>query len=101
MISIAQDAEERDSVVECVWQRGKAQACPGDTAVERGNSGFSTLRTVRHTTAVSRFSACHRTPRRWREASPVPSHCGDTAAGGSFLDPAVTDVADIERLFPP
>ena len=37
------------------WQRGKAQAsCPADTAVERGKNTLRPLRTLRHTTAVSR-----------------------------------------------
>ena len=33
---------------------GHGQACPGDTAVERGKSGVRPLHAVRHTTAVSR-----------------------------------------------
>lgn len=36
------------------WQRGRAPACPGDTAVERGESGFSAFHTC---DAGMRFTA--------------------------------------------
>jgi hypothetical protein len=48
------------------WQRGEAQACPDDTAVERWKDALRPLRTVRHATAVAPRRAGHRTPRRWR-----------------------------------
>ena len=36
------------------WQRGAAQACPDDTAVERGKDALRPKDAVRQTTAVSR-----------------------------------------------
>ena len=68
------------------WQRGTAQACPDDTAVERGKDDLRPESTLRHATAVSRY----RLPRALHDAAAHANASGggcfsSLGSGGGFL----------------